>query len=119
MKTLSLVKFRDGLPREEAWRAWSEHTRRWDGKDHPEIRMTRLTLFGEGGDPGNGGWDGMGLTEWSSADAFHAAAAWYQTPDSAAHAADLGSFMDLERMLTVVIADECAIPGPPLAGSAS
>ena len=53
-----------------------------------------------------------------AAEAFHAAAAWYQTPESAAHAADLGSFMDLERMLTVVIADECAIPGPPLTGTA-
>ena len=116
MKTLSLVKFRDGLPREAAWRTWAEHTRRWDGRDHPEIRMTRLTLFGEGDGGANDGWDGMGLTEWTSTEAFQAAAAWYQTPASAAHAADLGSFMDLERMLTIVIADECAIPGPPLAG---
>ena len=56
MKTLSLVKFRDGLSREDAWRAWAEHTRRWDSKDHPEIRMTRLTLFGAGGDPGADAW---------------------------------------------------------------
>lgn len=111
MKVLTLVRFRPGLDRDEAWRAWAEHTRRWDGSDHPEIRHTRLTLFLR--DTADvGGFDGMALTEWSSEEAFRSAAAWYDTPESAAHAADLAQFLQFEGMLTTVIEDVADIPGP-------
>lgn len=112
MKVLSLVRFRPELDRDEAWRAWSEHTRRWDSRDHPEIRHTRLTLFTRDTALASG-FDGMALTEWSSEEAFRRAAAWYDTSASAAHAADLGRFLQFEGMLTTVIEDVAEIPGPP------
>ena len=44
MRVLSLVRFREGVDRDTAWRAWAEHTRDWDSRDHPKIRRTVLTL---------------------------------------------------------------------------
>lgn len=107
-----MVRFRAGVPRAEAWRAWAAHTREWDARDHPQIRHTQLTLFAPGG-----GFDGMALTVWSSEAAFREAAAWYETPASAAHTADLARFLDFEGMVTVVLEDEAGIPGPPDAGA--
>lgn len=118
VKVLTLVRFRPELDREEAWRAWAEHTRRWDSRDHPEIRHTRLTLFARD-ESAAGGFDGMALTEWSSEEAFRTAAAWYHTPESTAHAADLARFLQFDGMLTVLIEDTAEIPGPPAADADS
>jgi hypothetical protein len=112
MKVLSLVRFRADADRDAAWRAWAEHTRRWDSRDHPEIRHTELTLFEAAAGEPQPPFDGMALTVWESEAAFRHAAAWYQTPASAAHAADLARFLDLDSMVTTVIADTAAIPGP-------
>jgi len=118
VKVVTLVRFRPGLDRDEAWRAWNEHTRRWDSRDHPEIRHTRLTLFASD-ESAAGGFDGMALTEWSSEEAFRAGAAWYDTPESAAHTADLARFLQFDGMLTMVIEDAADIPGPPAEDSDS
>jgi len=112
MKVISLVRFRPGTDREAAWRAWAEHTRRWDSRDHPEIRHTELTLFARTAGEPQPPFDGMALTVWESEAAFRRAAAWYQTPASAAHAADLARFLDLDSMVTTVITDSVAIAGP-------
>lgn len=115
MKVLSLVRFRDGVDPDGAWRAWAEHTREWDSRDHPQIRRTVLTLFAAAPGESRPRFDGMALTEWSSEADFLSAAAWYATPESAAHTADLARFLSFEDMVTTVIADEREIPGPPLA----
>lgn len=113
IKVLSLVRFREGVDRDAAWRAWAEHTRRWDSRDHPQIRLTELTLFAREPGAPEPPFDGMAMTLWESEEAFRAAAAWYQTADSAAHAADLAGFLAFDGMVTTVIAQETQIPGPP------
>lgn len=114
MKVLSLVRFREGVDRDSAWRAWAEHTREWDARDHPQIRRTVLTRFAAAPGESSPRFDGMALTEWASEADFLAAAAWYATPESAAHTADLARFLSFEDMVTTVLADEREIPGPPL-----
>ena len=113
MRVLSLVRFREGVDRDTAWRAWAEHTHAWDARDHPQIRRTTLTLFAAAPGESQPRFDGMALTEWTSEAAFLAAAAWYATPESAAHTADLARFLSFDDMVTTVIAAERAIDGPP------
>jgi hypothetical protein len=113
MKVLSMVRFRPGVAHDEAWAAWAEHTRIWDSRDHPQILRTELTRFAAV-DAAAAAFDGMALTEWSSEAAFREAAAWYATPESAAHSADLARFLDFDGMVTVIVQDTAAIvPAQP------
>lgn len=112
MRVMTLVRFRRDLPRAQAWALWQQHTQEWDARDHPEILRTDFTLFGNLGGEAPG-YDGMAVTHWIDEAAFRAAAAWYQTPASAAHAADLARFLDFDAMLTLAIADTASIAAVP------
>lgn len=103
LKTLTFVRRKAGLDRDEFFRRWCEHTRRWDLVDHPYIRLNRLMLL-DGGD-----YDGVCENHWPDAAALEEAKRFYETDAGAAHMADLGSFMDIASSPTVTVIDEADI----------
>ena len=104
LKSFTFVRIRPGLGREEFFRRWCEHTRKWDLRDHPKIRLHRLTLV-----DGESPYAGIAENHWPDRAALDEAAAWYATPAGRAHWADLASFMDIESSPTVVVSHEAEV----------
>lgn len=113
LRVITLVCFNPELSPEQAYGRWQTHTDTWDRRDHPEIISTRLVLFGEGQ---SCEFDGFAETLWPDQAAFQRAADWYEQPASARHAADLASFMDMERSRTLVIREDSIIDGKTAPG---
>ena len=104
LTSFTFVRAKAGLGREEFFRRWCEHTRDWDLRDHPEIRLNRLTLF-----EGEGPYVGIAENHWDDHAALAKAAAWYATPEGRRHGADLASFMDVDASPTVVVTHEARV----------
>jgi len=102
--SFTFVRARPGLSRDEFFRRWCEHTRDWDLRDHPEIRLNRLTLV-----EGDGPYVGVAENHWDDRAALEQAAAWYATPAGQRHWADLAAFMDVEASPTVVVTHEARV----------
>ena len=104
LKSFTFVRMQPGLSRDEFFRRWCAHTRAWDLRDHPEIRLHRLLLL-----EGEGPYAGVAENHWDDRAALERAAAWYATPEGQAHWADLAGFMDVERSPTVVVTHEAMV----------
>ncbi len=104
LKSFTFVRMQPGLGREEFFRRWCAHTQAWDLRDHPEIRLHRLTLV-----DGEGPYVGVAENHWDDREALEKAAAWYATPDGRAHHADLATFMDIDNSPTVVVTHEARV----------
>ena len=104
LKTFTFVRMQPGLSRDEFFRRWCAHTQTWDLRDHPEIRLHRLTLV-EGEGPGVG----VAENHWENRAALEQAIAWYATPEGRAHWEDLASFMDVAHSPTVVVTHEALV----------
>ena len=104
LKSFTFVRMRPGLSRDEFFRRWCAHTQAWDLRDHPEIRLHRLTLV-----EGDGPFVGVAENHWDDRAALERAAAWYATPAGKAHGADLATFMDVDGSPTVVVTHEALV----------
>jgi hypothetical protein len=97
--SFTLVKKREGFTDEEFFQRWTEHTERFDLKDHPYITLNRLMMV-VGGTP----YVGIAENHWPDMDSMLATSAFYQeTDEGRAHWADLQSFMDIDDSPTVVV----------------
>jgi hypothetical protein len=105
VKTLTMVRIKPGLGRDEFYERWCAHTRDFDLRDHPEISLNRLVLFDESGvSPGD--YVGFAENHWPDQGAVDAAIRWYQTPEGIEHNKDLETFMDVARSPTFVVGYE-------------
>lgn len=107
LKTFTFVKMQPGMTREAFFERWCRHTRDFDLKDHPEIRLNRLTMI-EGESP----YVGIAENHWDDQDALQRAARWYATEAGQAHWKDLESFMDAAHSPTVVVTHEAEVSEP-------
>ena len=104
IKTFTLVRKNPALSDEEFFARWTQHTKTWDLRDHPEILLNRLALLKD-----NPLFTGIAENHWPSRAALDAAASWYATPAGQLHWADLCSFMDIDNSPTVVIDNEAVV----------
>ncbi|MBS0578266.1 MAG: hypothetical protein JSR36_03280 [Proteobacteria bacterium] len=104
IKTFTLVRKKPGLTDQQFFERWTEHTRDWDLRDHPDILLNRLALLKD-----NPQFTGIAENHWPDRAALDAAAAWYATPAGQSHWADLCSFMDIDNSPTVIVESEALV----------
>ncbi len=104
IKSFTFVKKQPHLSAAEFFTRWTEHTRDWDLRDHPEITLNRLVMI-EGDSP----YIGIAENHWPDNEALQQAAAWYATEDGQKHWADLCTFMDIDNSPTVMVTAEADV----------
>jgi len=104
IKSFTFVKKLPHLSDADFFTRWTEHTRDWDLRDHPEISLNRVVMI-EGDSP----YIGIAENDWPDAEALQKAAAWYATEDGQRHWADLCSFMDIDNSPTVMVTAEAEV----------
>ena len=112
LKTLTMVRMKAGLGRDEFYDRWCAHTRDFDLRDHPEISLNRLILFEVPAGDSDGtsqAYVGFAENHWPDREALNAAIAWYGTPEGIEHNKDLESFMDVPNSPTFVVDYEVEI----------
>ena len=103
LKTLTMVRMKSGLDRDEFYDRWCAHTRDFDLRDHPEISLNRLILFEEADSGVASEYVGFAENHWPDRAALDAAIRWYGTPEGIEHNRDLESFMDVPNSPTFVV----------------
>jgi hypothetical protein len=103
--SFTLVRKRPELTDEQFFERWTEHTQRFDLKDHPYITKNRLMMI-----QGHPEFCGMAENEWPDMDSLTRTADFYQNdPDGQAHWTDLLTFMDIDNSPTVIVTAEADI----------
>ncbi len=105
LKTITMVRMKEGLTRDAFYDRWCVHTRDFDLRDHPEISLNRLILFSDvpGGAGGSDAFVGFAENHWPDQAALDEAIRWYQTPEGIEHNRDLEAFMDIEKSPTFIV----------------
>ena len=99
IRTFTFVRRRPHLDRAQFFERWTQHTRDWDLRDHPDCLLNRLALLADDAT----GFDAVAENHWPDQAALDAAIAFYATPQGAAHWADLNDFMDIDASPTATI----------------
>ncbi len=103
--SFTMVRKRPEFTSEEFFARWTEHTQRFDLRDHPYITKNRLMMV-----LGHPDYDGIAENEWPDMDSLTNTADFYQNTDEGrAHWADLLTFMDIDNSPTVIVTAEADI----------
>ena len=103
--SFTFVKKQPHLSTAEFFTRWTEHTRDWDLRDHPEISLNRLMMI-EGDSP----YVGIAENHWPDMESLTKTAEFYEQTDAGkAHWADLLTFMDIDNSPTVIVTHEADV----------
>ena len=103
--SFTLVRKREGFTDEEFFARWTEHTEKFDLKDHPYITKNRLMMV-QGDTP----FTGIAENHWPDMDALAKTGEFYTETDAGrAHWADLTTFMDIDNSPTVIVTHEADV----------
>ena len=103
--SFTLVRKREGVSDVAFFARWTEHTEKYDLKDHPYITKNRLMMI-QGDTP----YVGIAENHWPDMDSLTKTADFYEQTDAGkAHWADLLTFMDIDNSPTVIVTHEADV----------